>query len=808
MSHRSLSHLAPVAILAVVFTVAGCPGDNPNAPPPPPPTPTAPAAPTGLTATPMSSSQVRLDWSDASTNEDAFVVERCSGPGCSTFGPLVTAVANSTGLTDNSGAAQTSYSYRVRASNNVGASSFSNIATAVTMSASAIPAPPTSLGATAVSSSRIDVTWTDASTNEDGFKIERCQGAGCTNFSPYVTMAFPNGTSHSSALLAASTTYRFRIQSYNGSGGSVFAGPVEATTAAAVIPNGAPSALVATAVSSSRIDLTWTDNSSNEDAFRLERCEGAGCNNFASIGYTPGTSWSDLSRAAQTSYSYRVRASNGAGTSAYSNVASATTATVTTIPAPPSGLTATPISGARISLTWTDNATNEDGFQVERCEGAGCANFSHYSNLPANGTNLQTAPLTPATSYSFRVRSFNGAGSSAYSASASATTGPVLAAPSGLTATVVSSSRIDLSWTDNSSNEDGFVLQRCTGAGCTNFASLVSLGVNATTHSNTGLTASTSYSYRIAALNSTGTSSFSGTATGVTPANLVAPTLNAPTVSGSSVTVTWSYTWTGLASSNDGYQLEESTTSTTSGFTAVHSPLTHTTPYSHTLTNRAAGTFYYRVRAVTAQGNTPYSTVRTVTIAGETEITVYATEDNKLIYSSADPAVGNTVYRTGLLEVGCNFSVLPYGTEYVCGEALMRFNAQAAISGRTIVSAELRLYVDYLGADVGTQFRVAAVARTWNTTNVTMNSFHNGSEVYNSGQVSRTPPTTGAVPYTFDVTAIVQNWANGSFTDNGLFLWDTVSNLPPVSLIRGVGFESVDVNSGATRRPQLVIRYR
>jgi len=152
--------------------------------------------------------------------------------------------------------------------------------------------------------------------------------------------------------------------------------------------------------------------------------------------------------------------------------------------------------------------------------------------------------------------------------------------------------------------------------------------------------------------------------------------------------------------------------------------------------------------------------------------------------------------------------VLPLGTEYVCGEALMRFNAQATIAGRTIISAELRLYVDYLGADAGTSFRVAAVARTWNTTTVTSNSFHNGSEVYNAGQVLRAPPTTGAVPFTIDVTTIVQNWANGSFTDNGLLLWDNVSTFPPVSVIRGVGFESADDNSGATRRPQLVIRYR
>ena len=53
-----------------------------------------------------------------------------------------------------------------------------------------------------------------------------------------------------------------------------------------VAPPAAPSALVVTAVSSSQINLGWVDNSSNEDGFKIERCQGAGCTNFAQIGQT------------------------------------------------------------------------------------------------------------------------------------------------------------------------------------------------------------------------------------------------------------------------------------------------------------------------------------------------------------------------------------------------------------------------------------------------------------------------------------------------------------------------------------------
>ncbi|GIW53238.1 MAG: hypothetical protein KatS3mg081_2593 [Gemmatimonadales bacterium] len=96
---------------------------------------------------------------------------------------------------------------------------------------------------------------------------------------------------------------------------------------AAVSLPAAPSDLSATAVSRSRIDLVWTDNSSNESGFKVERCAGVACADFGQIAVTGAdvTSFSDASLAAATSYSYRIRAYNAAGNSEYSNIASATT---------------------------------------------------------------------------------------------------------------------------------------------------------------------------------------------------------------------------------------------------------------------------------------------------------------------------------------------------------------------------------------------------------------------------------------------------------------------------------------------------
>lgn len=118
---------------------------------------------------------------------------------------------------------------------------------------------------------------------------------------------------------------------------SVFsvAGVYAATTCIKTAPSlpTAPTSLVATAISSTRIDLTWTDNSSDETKFELERCSGAACSNFAEIvePATNAVSYSNTSLSASTSYSYRIRAVNAAGNSPYSNTDTEST------PAAPSG---------------------------------------------------------------------------------------------------------------------------------------------------------------------------------------------------------------------------------------------------------------------------------------------------------------------------------------------------------------------------------------------------------------------------------------------------------------------------------------
>jgi len=191
-----------------------------------------------------------------------------------------------------------------------------------------------------------------------------------------------------------------------------------------------------------------------------------------------------------------------------------------TVPAAPSGLNATAVSAGQINLTWTDNASNETGYVVERCQGAGCSTFASIATLGANATSYNNnTGLSPSTPYSYRVKATNGAGDSGYSNTASATTqGTLPAAPSGLGATAVSSSQINLAWTDNASNETGYVVERCQTTACT-FASIATLGANVTSYNNTtGLSPSTSYSYRVKATSGAGDSGYSNTASATTQA--------------------------------------------------------------------------------------------------------------------------------------------------------------------------------------------------------------------------------------------------------------------------------------------------
>ncbi|HEX8169921.1 MAG TPA: fibronectin type III domain-containing protein [Thermoanaerobaculia bacterium] len=444
-------------------------------------------APAALVAAAVSGTQVHLVWTDTTTNEDGFRIERCSGAACNTFDEIARTAANAVAYDDASAQPGTLYRYRVSAFNASGLSAPSAVAEATTLNAA--PAAPSSLTASAVSPTQVHLAWTDASANEDGFRIERCSGAACTSFAA-IGQTAANVVAFDDLSATPGTLYRYRVFAFNAAGSSAASQIAEITTAN--VAPAAPSLLTATAVSPTQVHLAWTDPASNEDGFRVDRCSGAACTNFAQIAQTAANvvAYDDLSAAPGTLYRYRVFAFNAAGSSAASAIAEITTANVA--PAAPASLTASAVSATQVHLAWTDAASNEDGFRIERCSGAACTSFVAVGQTAANVIAFDDLSATPGTLYRYRVFAFNAAGSSAASAVAEITTPiPPPAAPVSLTASALSPYEISLRWTDASTSESGFAIERCSGSGCTTFVRIAQTAANVTSYLDSGLTPST-----------------------------------------------------------------------------------------------------------------------------------------------------------------------------------------------------------------------------------------------------------------------------------------------------------------------------
>ena len=190
---------------------------------------------------------------------------------------------------------------------------------------------------------------------------------------------------------------------------------------------------------------------------------------------------------------------------------------VGTVPLPPTGLTASTVSTSQINLSWAAS-TGATNYNVLRSTTSG---GPYTSIATALSTSYSNTVLTAGTTYYYVVQGVNSAGASVNSNQASATT--IAAAPTGLTASTVSTSQINLSWTASTGATNYIVLRSTTSGGP--YAQVAS-SVTSSSYSDTGLTASTTFYYVVQAAEAGGTSANSTQASATTQVPSVSVTIS------------------------------------------------------------------------------------------------------------------------------------------------------------------------------------------------------------------------------------------------------------------------------------------
>jgi len=339
------------------------------------------------------------------------------------------------------------------------------------------PTNPSGLRATAVTTSGISITWTAAIDNVAvaGYVVYR-DGA--------VVATLGDVTTYQDTGLTPDTSYSYRVVAFDAAGNvSPQSGPAIVTTFAPdTTPPTVPTGLTATAVSSARVDLSWTASTDNlaVAGYQVLR-DGTLIATLAAV-----TTYQNTGLTPSTSYSYTVLATDTSGNLSPQSAAEiATTLAVdATPPSVPTGLTATPVSGSQIDLGWVASTDNVavTGYRVYQ----GGAPIVTLGNL----VSYHVTGLTPGTPYSFSVLAIDGAGNEStqsappVSATTLTTTGTATLEWDAVTDPRLRGYRVYFSSTNQSNYQD-------PGQG-------LDVG-NVTTHTVTGLLGNTRYFFKATA---------------------------------------------------------------------------------------------------------------------------------------------------------------------------------------------------------------------------------------------------------------------------------------------------------------------
>lgn len=434
-----------------------------------------------------------VDWVDNSNNETGFQVW------VNTENNSVTAflVANEAAgsvrshLFLNSAVFPTGATlyFWVAAVNGSGSSGFSTVGI-TTNPGSLTNNPPSGLSVTVPSTNTIRLNWTDGSAYEEYTEIwARDIGVGGSTSQLLAEVPWNVTQQDLFYYLQPGRTYELtlrtsrRVGPYNDN--NIAYTPLSApvtftmpgtydTTPPAVPTNLTVAAYVdASNGNSNTFGVYFDDISTDETGFEFQhKVSGASDTTFTSLGVLGGATGVNLSYgtpisgyAAGSARDYRVRSLRGNGPFAIASAFTANSgATLASFNAPTNLRITAPANDGRVQLFWSDNATTETGYQIEFRYGTsgtftslGTINSTDYSRYQSGGG---IGGFDPGATVQFQIRAVQGTTSqTAYSPLATVVIPAALAAPTGLTATLLGENSVKLDWTDNTTNESGFYIQ-------------------------------------------------------------------------------------------------------------------------------------------------------------------------------------------------------------------------------------------------------------------------------------------------------------------------------------------------------------
>ena len=386
------------------------------------------------------------------------------------------------------------------------------------------PTAPGTLTATAASSSEIDLSW-GAATDDvgiGGYRIDRCAGVGCTDFSHLVQLS-GTGTTYQDTTVSPSTSYSYQVRAIDTSSNL---GPVS-NVATASTP-AAPSGLVAAYGFEEGSGTTVSDASGNGNTGTISGATWSTAGKFGDALSFNGTSsrvtipnssplqlssgmtleawvdpatvssaWRDVIEKGNDEYFMMGTTDHGSAAGGGGIIGGSYGQVFTG-----SGL---PVS------TWSHLAITYDGSTVRLYLNGAMVDSVAHTGLITSSTNALTLGSDPFYGQYFNglideVRIYNKALTAAQIQSDMNTAvGVVPSTPTNLTATAVSTTQVNLTWSasTDSAGVTGYRVERCQSAGCTNFTQIAA--PTGTAYSDTGLTPGTTYVYRVRAVDSRGT---------------------------------------------------------------------------------------------------------------------------------------------------------------------------------------------------------------------------------------------------------------------------------------------------------------